>query len=208
MTRKNKLDADIETGTDLQVLSSKESNGIDRYRPKRLHILGEPISHEEVEYMKAAAMAGASPAEIADVLGIDRRTFNKWLEEKPHLAREWKAATAAGRISVKRTIFEMGMRGKFQAAAMSAVNLTDFSFGGRSVDNEEAAAAENGASMDEKTLLEKMAEEINKLPQAQRAEFTRMLESGVIETPCIRALGLSEDSGRSRQVQTEDGDSK
>lgn len=191
----------------LAILAGAGKTGIDRYIPDKLHVPGQEISKEEVEYMKAAAMAGASPAEIADALGIDRRTFVRWLEEKPGLAREWKAAQAAGRIGVKRTIFEMGMDGKFQAAALAAVNLTDFKFAGRSEpDGEEQAVALTG-DMDKRSVLVKMAEEINKLPEADRIEIAKQINSGVIATPkmSLKALGLADDSGHSKhQIGSED----
>lgn len=180
----------------LAILAGAGKTGIDRYMPDRLHVPGQEITKEEIEYMKSAAMAGSSAAEVADALGIDRRTFVRWIEEKPGLAREWKAAQAAGRIGLKRTIFEMGMDGKFQAAALAAVNLTDFKFAGRSEpEGEEQAVALTG-DMSKSGVLAKMAEEINKLPEADRIEIAKQISSGVIATPSLCALGLSEDSGK------------
>lgn len=174
-----------------------------KYLPTQLHNPGEGITQEEIEYMKQAAMCGASINEIADALGIDHRTFSKWIEQKPGIAREWRAAVAAGRIGVKRTIFAMGMDGKFQAASMAAVNLTDFTYAGKKEEDPNANAVSVAGDMTPDSILAKMAEEINKLPEAQRVEFANLIKSNVLPTPQAKSLGLSEDSHSDSKPNTD-----
>jgi len=175
----------MSTQKNRQVLAKEGITRISIFKPK-FHQAGEPL---DVAWMIEAYQYGATKREVAQALGVSEQFLYTFLREHPDVLRQMESAQAVGAISAKKKLFQLGMVGKFQALSGWLVNNTDFSYAGRPPENrEDAVAALTTSEMSSDDLFARMADEINKLPVADRSKFMNLIEGGVIPTPKVKKV--------------------